>query len=246
MSIHVHSLVYSRKFGSATRKAVALKLADYASDDGTGIYPSLSRVAAEIEVHERTVRRVVREFEAEGILVVIKKGGRGPGHTTHWKLDLKAIEQLPQSWSKAGAVPSLERSRRTLDTNKADSLSKKGGRCVPQTIIEPSKEKKKDTTYPKKKRGSRIPESWEPDRDYAAAKGLPAPEIEREAEKFRNYWRAKPGQGGVKLDWAATWRNWVLTAVERRGQAPPRHYGGVSVSEAIADMAADMGVLGNG
>jgi len=28
-------------------------------------------------------------------------------------------------------------------------------------------------------------------------------------EGFRDYWIAKPGQQGVKLDWFATWRNWV-------------------------------------
>jgi len=26
---------------------------------------------------------------------------------------------------------------------------------------------------------------------------------------FKDYWIAKPGQQGVKLDWLATWRNWV-------------------------------------
>jgi uncharacterized protein YdaU (DUF1376 family) len=26
---------------------------------------------------------------------------------------------------------------------------------------------------------------------------------------FRDYWIAQPGQKGVKLDWTATWRNWV-------------------------------------
>lgn len=28
-------------------------------------------------------------------------------------------------------------------------------------------------------------------------------------ESFRDYWIAKAGQAGVKLDWDATWRNWV-------------------------------------
>ncbi len=28
-------------------------------------------------------------------------------------------------------------------------------------------------------------------------------------EKFRDYWISQPGQKGVKLDWFATWRNWV-------------------------------------
>lgn len=28
-------------------------------------------------------------------------------------------------------------------------------------------------------------------------------------DRFRDYWTAQPGQKGIKLDWAATWRNWV-------------------------------------
>ena len=28
-------------------------------------------------------------------------------------------------------------------------------------------------------------------------------------QKFRDYWSAKPGKAGTKLDWLATWRNWV-------------------------------------
>jgi hypothetical protein len=28
-------------------------------------------------------------------------------------------------------------------------------------------------------------------------------------DQFRDYWIAQPGQKGVKLDWDATWRNWV-------------------------------------
>lgn len=28
------------------------------------------------------------------------------------------------------------------------------------------------------------------------------------AEDFRDYWVAKPGKDGAKLDWLATWRRW--------------------------------------
>jgi hypothetical protein len=31
----------------------------------------------------------------------------------------------------------------------------------------------------------------------------------RLADGFRDYWIAQPGAKGVKLDWDATWRNWV-------------------------------------
>jgi hypothetical protein len=38
-----------------------------------------------------------------------------------------------------------------------------------------------------------------------------------ETEKFVNYWRGKAGKDATKLDWPATWRNWMLNAAERNG-----------------------------
>jgi hypothetical protein len=29
---------------------------------------------------------------------------------------------------------------------------------------------------------------------------------------FRNYWHAKAGKEGTKLDWGKTWQNWVYKA----------------------------------
>jgi hypothetical protein len=72
-------------------------------------------------------------------------------------------------------------------------------------------------------RGTRLPADWqasERDREYARQQGMPDKEIGREAESFRDYWTARPGQGGVKLDWPATWRTWVRRTCERRGYAP--------------------------
>lgn len=39
--------------------------------------------------------------------------------------------------------------------------------------------------------------------------------------RFSDYWRAKPGKDGRKVDWFATWRNWVRN--ERPGKAPKEH-----------------------
>lgn len=82
-------------------------------------------------------------------------------------------------------------------------------------------------------KGTRLPGDWEPsaeDWNYAAQQGLRAEEIEHEHQNFRDYWIAKPGAGGVKLDWAATWRTWVRRSAERRrgsgGASPARSAGG--------------------
>ena len=39
--------------------------------------------------------------------------------------------------------------------------------------------------------------------------------VNREHEKFRDYWIGAPGTKGVKADWQATWRNWCRRAFEK-------------------------------
>jgi len=56
-----------------------------------------------------------------------------------------------------------------------------------------------------------LPDDW---RAYCRER---RPELDPDEvfEDFHDYWIAKPGQGGVKLDWLATWRTWV-----RKQRAP--------------------------
>ncbi|CAK00829.1 DUF1376 domain-containing protein [Bartonella tribocorum] len=61
----------------------------------------------------------------------------------------------------------------------------------------------------KANRGCRLPEDFEPDYDFAIEEGLPPERIKVEIAKFRDYWRSKAGANATKIDWQATWRNWV-------------------------------------
>jgi len=82
-----------------------------------------------------------------------------------------------------------------------------------------AREEKEPTNVGSKKRGTRLPESWTlPDdwRAFAEAEGVPRDLISPMADKFRDYWLARAGPQGVKLDWLATWRNWVRNDLERR------------------------------
>lgn len=49
----------------------------------------------------------------------------------------------------------------------------------------------------------------------------PQLDIRAEHAKFCDYWIAQPGQKGVKLDWDATWRNWMRRAGEQ-GRTRPK------------------------
>ncbi len=67
-------------------------------------------------------------------------------------------------------------------------------------------------------RGARLSANWWPTDaqiSYALDRGLSQPRVMLEAEKFKNFWIAKAGAGATKRDWEATWRNWILNALER-------------------------------
>lgn len=104
MSVHVMSLVYSAKLGNPYRKAVALKMADHANDDGGSVYPSLARLAAEAEVSLSTVQRTIRDMLDMGIITVVAAGGSGPGSTTQYQFELKRLAELPRTWVPAEKV----------------------------------------------------------------------------------------------------------------------------------------------
>lgn len=91
-----------------------------------------------------------------------------------------------------------------------------------------------------RKLGTRLPDDFEeqirarPDLADWFRENCPHVDGKRETARFRDHWVAKAGKEGRKLDWIATWRNWMRTAEdrarprERAGAAPGR--GGASDS----------------
>jgi len=61
------------------------------------------------------------------------------------------------------------------------------------------------------KRGSRLAQDWFLTKAMGdwATQERPDLDVRQVAEQFKDYWVAQAGQKGVKLDWDATWRNWV-------------------------------------
>ena len=60
-------------------------------------------------------------------------------------------------------------------------------------------------------KGSRLPSDWTLPAEWRAWSLEERPDLDPEkmADCFRDYWISVPGQKGVKLNWHATWRNWV-------------------------------------
>lgn len=64
-------------------------------------------------------------------------------------------------------------------------------------------------------KGTRIPDPFIVDeamKDWAVERNMAPAWVLKQTERFSNYWTAKPGKDGVKVDWRATWRNWLLKA----------------------------------
>ena len=67
---------------------------------------------------------------------------------------------------------------------------------------------------------TRLPQDWQPgEREIAFCKAE-RPDLEplAVAVRFADYWVAQPGAKGRKLDWLATWRNWVRNERGERGE----------------------------
>ena len=74
-----------------------------------------------------------------------------------------------------------------------------------------------------RKRAQRIPDGFEVPPEMVAWGREKVPHVDGrlETEKFINYWTAKSGKDATKLDWVATWRNWMLNASQNTGRSTP-------------------------
>jgi hypothetical protein len=68
-----------------------------------------------------------------------------------------------------------------------------------------------DTEKKKNKRGSRLASDFCFTKEWEDFCQQTRPELNpvKTFDQFKDYWIAQAGQKGVKLDWFATWRNWV-------------------------------------
>jgi hypothetical protein len=96
---------------------------------------------------------------------------------------------------------------------------------------------------PKTTRGTRLPEDWAPSQTLVAWAKASTPNVGRlESDSFVDYWHARPGSGGLKTNWDATWRNWMRRAQrdydERHPPSGERTPSGTPRQQARAEMLA--------
>lgn len=104
MSAIMLGLAFKANMGTVNRKAVLLKLADHAHDDGTNIYPSVARIADETHLSVRTVQRVLAELVEVDLLHLVAYEGGGRGNSRNYMLNVQMLQTL--ALGKKGATQS--------------------------------------------------------------------------------------------------------------------------------------------
>lgn len=206
MSNRVLDWVFQESPATGNDRLVLIAIADEANDDGRNAYPGIDRIATKSRVPKRTVLRCLERLEEAGALIVNRPEVRGRGHFNTYVV-------LMEKGDTVTPIPEPEKVR-----NGATEGDKRCGTVQnhAQTVLDPLTPSAKalDPSSPSQARGARIPDDFAPDaamRAWAQAK-VPNVNLARETEKFCNYWRAKGGREARKLDWPATWRNWMLNA----------------------------------
>lgn len=206
MSVQALSCAFAVRGISSSEKLVLLALANFANDR-MECWPSQDRLADDTELSPRTVWAALAKLEACG-LVSREKRNRPDGtrSTDRFTLHFSLIV------TSEPVAKSAKTTRKSCE-NQSQSLQEPVAAVATLTTFESSIEEPR-----KEECASRLPQGWVPDpADFLKALDLIGAErTATELEKFTDYWRAVPGAKGRKLDWSATYRNWIRRAAESK------------------------------
>lgn len=229
MSIRAMTWAYEQKL-PCVHKFLLVTLGEFADRETNQCFPSQATLAAVCGLTRQHVNKCLADLERDGFIAVEQRT-RPSGAATSCCYRV-LVSSLP--------TPPVIVADTPVSQDDATPVSQDDGHYVEPSLFEPRGKKEEAplrganekesadlfATPSETKngtRGSRLPTNWQPSADectFAAQCGLDPIGI---ADRFRDYWLAKPGAGGVKLDWPATWRNWCRSEMERKQRfAPPR------------------------
>ena len=93
VAFEVLNLAFEAPITPAGKKSVLVAMADYASKDGTRVWPSAKRLASKTGLTERWVREVRRQLRDEDRLIIMTKPATF-NHPAEYRIDLDALRRL--------------------------------------------------------------------------------------------------------------------------------------------------------
>jgi hypothetical protein len=195
------------------------------ASENDGRLPSIEDVAFALRMTVDGALTVVERLSNGGLIDRLNGGPNG-------------YHYAPHGWDKRQykSDTSTERVKRFRQRSETVSVT------PPETEADTDTDLKKEKLTASPKKGTRLPSDWVPsqaDLTFAASQNMTPEETRREADQFRDFWIAKPGAGGCKLDWPATWRTWCRNW---RGTGPagkPKASGDRSKATGMAGILAE-------
>lgn len=203
-----------------TTRLVCHTIGCHMAMDGSGCFPSYQTIADESGLHRATVIRHVEKAEEAGYLEVTGRVDAVGDATSNLYRPI-----MP------GVVAQDDHGSRT---------------ARPRVVAQ--RDPNYSTEQPNEKRETRAQrlEPFLETNDHAewltwsqSALCWPASKASTVFDTFRDYWKAQPGQKGVKADWEATWRNWCRRETTTFAKPVPLEKGHIRIRETSDDERGD-------
>ncbi len=107
-----------------------------------------------------------------------------------------------------GVTPKCNVSHETHETSLEERRGEESSKTPPLASLEAPPKKPRAKTW----RGTRLPDGWAPNAKHAAQAAELGVDLHDQAARFRDYWQAKSGKDATKVNWDATFRNWLRRA----------------------------------
>lgn len=130
-----------------------------------------------------------------------------------WQRSAAEIAELKQKRSESGRKGGQARARGQASAKQVPEQTDSEAQPETETETETSLR-----SVGRARRGTRLPDDFavsDEMRSWTGDQGWADRWVDATTERFVDYWRGQPGQRGVKLDWPATWRNWLRREAER-------------------------------
>lgn len=221
MSIRVMTWVWNESKSKKNARLLLLAIADCAADDGTNAYPSNAELQRKTGLSERAVQSTLGDLVTLGELMIARNAG--PGGCNRYRVVMTPADSAPpQILHPAGSAPPAEPAGADSAPLPQD-LHRTPADPAPVTVLEPSEKKISSSKRSSGTRGTRLPADFAPTDEMRNWVREHCPDVRLpEHDRFCDHFRGASGQRGVKLDWVATWRNWMRTAQERLDERKAR------------------------
>lgn len=232
---------------SAMARVLVIGLWTEADDQGVFEWKPLQIKMRLLPADAADVAALLEEIAGNGLIARFEVAGKAFGAIRNFRKYQRpkkpnAVHPLPNEFRPFVAIDDVSSTSEPDEEEPVPNQSPTGTEKSPQMEDgggrEGGKEEEKgklpfsqkEPAGSNSKRGTRLSAEYqlpEPDQAFAASLGVPNEHAAKEFERFRDFWISKAGPGGVKLDWSATWRNWIRKFADERGFAPTAEPGAI-------------------